>query len=108
MGETGMRSHRPARLSLTLAAIPVLYFAVHLPAAAHELEDDTRRVAVVSAFTPEISLLKEAMVGAEAYSANGVEFVAGSEQENQLEVFFRLAAGNAAAVVRALLRSMAE
>ena len=87
MGETGMRSHRPARLSLTLAAISVLYFAVHLPAAAHELEDDTRRVAVVSAFTPEISLLKEAMVGAEAYSANGVEFVAGKLEGRDVVLF---------------------
>ena len=49
--------------------------------------------------------------------ANGVPFIAvrslsdlagGSEQGNQIEVFFRLAAGNAAAVVRALLRAMPE
>ena len=49
--------------------------------------------------------------------ANGVPFIAvrslsdlagGSEQANQLEVFFRLAAGNAAAVVRALLRAMPD
>ena len=50
--------------------------------------------------------------------ANGVPFIAvrslsdlagGSEHANQLEVFFfRLAAGNAAAVVRALLRAMPD
>ena len=49
--------------------------------------------------------------------ANGVPFIAvrslsdlagGSQQGNQLEVFFRLAAGNAAAVVRALLRAIPE
>ena len=49
--------------------------------------------------------------------ANGVPFIAvrslsdlagGSEHANQLEVFFRLAAGNAAAVVRAILRAMPE
>ena len=82
-----MRSHRPARLSLTLAAIAVLSFAVHLPAAAHELEDDTRRVAVVSAFTPEMSVLKETMVGAEAYSVNGVEFVAGKLEGRDVVLF---------------------
>ena len=47
--------------------------------------------------------------------ANDVPFIAvrslsdlagGSGQGNQLEVFFRLAAGNAAAMVRALLRAM--
>ena len=49
--------------------------------------------------------------------ANRVPFIAvrslsdlagGSEQGNQLEVFFRLAADNAAAVVRAILRAMPE
>ena len=49
--------------------------------------------------------------------ANRVPFIAirslsdlagGSEQGNQLEVFFRLAAGNAAAVVKALLRALPE
>ena len=49
--------------------------------------------------------------------ANHVPFIAirslsdlagGSEQRNQLEVFFRLAAGNAAAVVKALLRALPE
>ena len=34
------------------------------------------------------------------------DLAGGSAQGNQLEVFFRLAAGNAAAVVRALLRAM--
>ena len=49
--------------------------------------------------------------------ANDVPFIAvrslsdlagGSDQGNQIEVFFRLAASNAAAVVRALLRAMPE
>ena len=49
--------------------------------------------------------------------ANNVPFIAirslsdlagGSEHGNQREVFFRLAAGNAAAVVKALLRAMPE
>ena len=48
---------------------------------------------------------------------NGVPFIAvrslsdlagGSEQANQMEVFFQLAASNAAAVVKALLRAMPE
>ena len=33
------------------------------------------------------------------------DLAGGSEQRNQLEVFFRLAAGNAAAVVKVLLRA---
>ena len=36
------------------------------------------------------------------------DLAGGSEQGNQLEVFFRLAAGNAATVVKALLRAMPE
>ena len=101
----------------TLAAIAVLTLAALLPSAAHELEDDTRRIAVVSAFAPEMSILREATEGAAAYSINGVRFIAvrslsdlagGSGHANQLEVFFRLAAGNAAAVVRALLRAMPD
>ncbi len=49
--------------------------------------------------------------------ANGVPFIAvrslsdlagGSGQANQLEVFLRLAAGNAARMVKALIREMAH
>ena len=36
------------------------------------------------------------------------DLAGGSESENQIEVFFRLAAGNSAAVVKALLRTMPE
>ena len=104
MGETGMRSHRPARLSLTLAAIPVLYFAVHLPAAAHELGDDTRRVAVVSAFPPELSILKEATAGAVAYSVNGVEFIAGKLEGRDVVLFLSgISVVNAAMTVQLAL-----
>ena len=115
-----MRSHRPARRSLAMAATALLSLAALSPAAAHELEDATRRVAVVSALVPEMSILKEATESAAVAHvawANSVPFIAvrslsdlagGSGQANQLEVFFRLAADNAAAVVRVLLRSMAE
>ena len=49
--------------------------------------------------------------------ANDVPFIAvrslsdlagGGEGENQIDVFFRLAAGNSAAVVKALLGAMSE
>jgi len=77
-----------------LAAMTALALlgAAAWPVAAHEVEDDTRRTAVVSAFAPELSILKGELDGATVY----------------LEVFFRLAAGNAAAVVKALLRAIPE
>ena len=60
--------------------------------------------------------MESAAVAHVAY-ANGVPFIAvrslsdlsgGGEGENQLEIFLGLAAGNAAAVVKALLRAMSD
>ena len=70
-----------------LAAVAVLPAATALPAAAHEVEDDTRRTAVVSAFAPEMFILRSAVEGAVVHSVNGVEFVAGTLEERDVVLF---------------------
>lgn len=67
----------PGILICGLAAMTALLGAAALPVAAHEVEDDTRRTAVVSAFAPEMSILRSELEGAVVHSVNGVEFVAG-------------------------------
>lgn len=99
-----MHSRRPARRSLILVATAVLSLAALSPAAAHELEDDTRRIAVVSAFAPEMSILREATEGAEAYSVNGIEFVTGKLEGREVLLFLSgISVVNAAMTVQLAL-----
>ena len=99
-----MPSRRSACLSLALAVIATLSLGELLPASAHELEDDTRRIAVVSAFAPEMSVLKQATEGAETYSVNGVEFVAGKLEGRDVLLFLSgISVVNAAMTVQLAL-----
>ena len=61
--------------------------AAAAPTAAHELDDDIRRTAVVSAFAPEMSILRSELDGAVVHSVNGVEFVAGKLEERDVVLF---------------------
>ena len=70
-----------------LAAMTALSGAAAWPVAAHEVEDDTRRTAVVSAFAPEMSILKGELEGAATHSVNGVEFVAGTLEGRDVVLF---------------------
>ena len=87
-----------------LAAMAVLLVATALPAVAHEVDDDTRRTAVVSAFAPEMSILRSAVRGAEVRSVNGVEFVAGTLEGRDVVLFLSgISVVNAAMTVQLAL-----
>ena len=92
----------PARsiAAMALVAIPVAF----LPAAAHELEDDSGRTAVVSAFAPELALLREEMEDPERRSVNGVEFVSGRLEGRDVVLFLSgISVVNAAMTVQLAL-----
>ena len=70
---------RPLRLPKAialLAGVALLSFGSASFALAHETHDDVPRTAVVSAFAPELSILKQELAEASTYSVNGVEFSA--------------------------------
>ena len=70
-----------------LAAVILAAAAPLAPAAAHELADEVPRTAVVSAFPPELSILRGALEGAETRSVNGVEFALGSLEGRDVVLF---------------------
>ena len=98
-----MELHGRARPIGALAAIAVLLVATALPAVAHQVDDDTRRTAVVSAFAPEMSILRSAVRGAEVRSVNGVEFVAGPWRDATSSLLSGISVVNAAMTVQLAL-----
>ena len=62
--------------AFVLAAALWLAAAV-LPASAHPVEDETVRTAVVSAFPPELGVLRADLEDAASHSVNGIEFATG-------------------------------
>ena len=58
-----------------------------LAAPAHDLVDNVARIAIVSAFAPELALLRDELSGAAVYSLNGVEFVTGTLQGHEVVLF---------------------
>ena len=57
------------------------------PAGAHRVEGDVPRTAVVSAFPPEMAVLRSALDGAETRSVNGVEFALGRLEGRDVILF---------------------
>ena len=82
----------------------VVLAAAALPAAAHQAEDDVRRTAVVSAFAPEMTILRSEVEGATVRSVNGVEFVAGRLEGRDVVLFLSgISVVNAAMTVQLAL-----
>ena len=54
---------------------------------AHDLPDVVARIAIVSAFAPELALLRDELSGAAVYSLNGVELVTGTLQRREVLLF---------------------
>ena len=82
--------YRPLRLPkaiVVLAAAAVLSFGSASSATSHEIRDDVPRTAVVSAFAPELSILKGELAEASTYSVNGVEFSVGVLQGQTVVLF---------------------
>ena len=82
-----MRAGRWIRMLTGGLAAVVLVLVGALPAAAHDRQDDVRRVAVVSAFAPEMSVLRGDLDNAAVRSINGVEFVAGTLEGREVLLF---------------------
>ena len=70
-----------------LAALVLALAGPASPAAAHGIEDDVPRTAVVSAFPPEMSILRSALDEARIRSVNGVEFAFGRLEERDVVLF---------------------
>ncbi|MCY4065043.1 MAG: 5'-methylthioadenosine/S-adenosylhomocysteine nucleosidase [Rhodospirillaceae bacterium] len=93
---------RNAIACLALAAM----LAVSAPSAtnAHAIRDDAPRTAVVSAFAPELTLLRKAMKGASVQSMNGVSFTTGTLEGRDVVLFLSEISGvNAAITVQLAL-----
>lgn len=87
-----------------LAAMTLLLAATALPTAAHEAEDATPRTAVVSAFAPEMAILRNGVEEAAVHSVNGVEFVAGALEGRDVVLFLSgISVVNAAMTVQLAL-----
>ncbi|MDD9988303.1 MAG: 5'-methylthioadenosine/S-adenosylhomocysteine nucleosidase [Spirochaetaceae bacterium] len=81
---------RPLRLPkaiVLLAGVALLSLGSVSFALAHETHDDVPRTAVVSAFAPELSILKQELAEASTYSVNGVEFCIGTLQGQDVVLF---------------------
>ena len=86
------------------AAMAVLLAATALPCAGHEVGDDIRRTAVVSAFAPEIAILRSGVEGAQVHAVNGVELVAGTLEGRDVVLFLSgISVVNAAMTVQLAL-----
>lgn len=89
------------RSLLAAALLPAVWA---LPAAGHEKLDDARRTAVVSAFAPEMAVLRAGTDDAVVHEVNGVEFVAGSLQGQNVLLFLSgISVVNAAMTVQLAL-----
>ena len=65
-------------LFASLSAALLLIAGAPEPANTHDFRDRTPRVAVVSAFAPELDILKTELQGRSEHSANGVNFATGT------------------------------
>ena len=85
-------------IALLLTALP------SQPADAHAIRDETPRIAVVSAFAPELAILQAEMEGASARSVNGVAFTTGTLEGHDVVLFLSgISVVNAAMTVQLAL-----
>ena len=74
-------------LSAALLALGWIAEATAVPVPAHGARDDAPRIAVVSAFAPELTILKHDLVGATIHMVNGVEFTTGRLEGHDVVLF---------------------
>ena len=72
---------------VVVAAVALLLAGSASLATAHETPDDVPRTAVVSAFAPELSILKDELADASTHSVNGAEFSLGPLQGRDVVLF---------------------
>ena len=96
---------RPERVLITGLAIALLLAALSpAPADAHAIRDETPRIAVVSAFAPELAILQGEMEDAKSQSVNGVIFTTGTLEGRDVVLFLSgISVVNAAMTVQLAL-----
>ena len=99
-----MRGWKVRALTGGLAVVALVLAAWALPATAHDRQDDVRRIAVVSAFAPERSVLRGESDNATVHLISGVEFVAGTLEGQNVVLFLSgISVVNAAMTVQLAL-----
>ncbi|MCY4404783.1 MAG: 5'-methylthioadenosine/S-adenosylhomocysteine nucleosidase [Rhodospirillaceae bacterium] len=97
----------PRRVRFLIAglAIALLLAAVSsAPADAHAIRGETPRIAVVSAFAPELAILQGELEGAKSQSVNGVAFTTGALEGRDVVLFLSgISVVNAAMTVQLAL-----
>jgi adenosylhomocysteine nucleosidase len=102
--EATMTEWRVRALTGGLVIVALVLAGWALPAVAHDRQDDVRRIAVVSAFAPEMSVLRGELDNATVHSINGVEFVAGTLEGQNVVLFLSgISVVNAAMTVQLAL-----
>ena len=87
-----------------LAALLLLAAAAAQPADAHGVRDETPRIAVISAFAPELAILEGELEGAAEQSVNGVAFATGTLEGQDVVLFLSgISVVNAAMTVQLAL-----
>ena len=87
-----------------LATALLLAAASTRPADAHAIRDETPRIAVVSAFAPELAILQSELDGASAHTVNGVAFTTGTLEGQDVVLFLSgISVVNAAMTVQLAL-----
>lgn len=81
------RFARTVRRVLAAAALAWLAGCASVPGSTPVRLDDTRRIAVISAFQPELTLLLSRVQDARKHSVNGVEFTTGTLQGQPVVLF---------------------
>ena len=81
------RSAKTVRRVLAAVALAWLAGCASVPGSTPVRLDDTRRIAVISAFQPELTLLLSRVQDARKHSVNGVEFTTGTLQGQPVVLF---------------------
>ena len=91
-------------LVASLAAALLLSMTAFSSLQAHDRKDETPRVAVVSAFAPEMAILRQELTEASEHSLNGVVFATGTLEGQQVVLFLSgISVVNAAMTVQLAL-----
>ena len=82
-----MTASKSRGLVSSLAGVMLVAASVSPPAAAFAIQDDAPRIAVVSAYAPEIAVLKGKLDHAVVHSLNGVDFSTGQLEGHDVVLF---------------------